>query len=118
VSAGPRWSQVSAQGQRVRGAVVLVSSWLIISSWGGTGNVTHYAESAGQFVVAAGLVAVGVAPVAQFVAQFVALGAAAVLVGAPGEGVVEGLAQQCRLWIHRWQVVSEQDGHGLLEPTD
>ena len=69
-------------------------------------------------MVAAGLVVVGVALVAEFVAQFVALGAVAVLVGTPGESVIEGLAQHRRLRVHGWQVVGEQDRHSLLKSAD
>jgi uncharacterized membrane protein len=65
------------------------------------------------------LVVVGGALVAEVVAPLVAaLWAAAVLVSAPGEGVIEGLAQHRRLRIHGWQVVGEQDRHGLLKSAD
>jgi hypothetical protein len=68
--------------------------WPVALLWASARRIAYDTERAGQVMVAAGLVVIGGALVAEFVVPFVALGAVAVLVGAPGEGIVEGLAHQ------------------------
>src|SRR5260221_10726802 len=81
----------------------------------GTTGVADGAESAGQNVVAVGLVPVGVARVAE---RFRAARAGTVVVKAPSYGVGEGLGEQRGLGIHGRQFGGQESGEGLLEAAD